>query len=245
MKGCTVNAPTQPKVPAGPIKHPAQPAQPVSQLPAGSRNANFLMTEVLALWERVLVSEMPWSGVREGCAPLHIHGTVVAEGQTQGRTVLDTWDRVRVRHGGAEQILSSVQSGEGYAAAGHCPVHGGHLPGISVCCSTAGQGPSHSDNQALRPPQPTLGGPGDCQWLSPEEGEVGLCVCKQWWSNVNLPGEGGDLLDTLPALALVPQSNIDLLARCLSPPSMPPLPAHRTPVALQGSNENFCIFLSP
>lgn len=61
--------------------------------------------------------------------------------------MLDTWDRVWVRHGGAKQVLSSAQSGEGCAAAGHCPVHGGHLPGISVSCSTAGQEPSHSDNQ--------------------------------------------------------------------------------------------------
>lgn len=104
MKGGTVKTPILPKVPAGPTKYQAYSAQPVSQLPAGSINANFLMTEVLALWARLLVSErantMEWG--EEGCAPLHIHGTATPEGQMQGRTMLDPRDRVWVRHGGAE-----------------------------------------------------------------------------------------------------------------------------------------------
>lgn len=43
---------------------------------------------------------MEWG--EEGCAPLRIRGAVVAEGQTQGRTTVDLWDRVWVRHGGGE-----------------------------------------------------------------------------------------------------------------------------------------------
>lgn len=70
------------------------------------------MTEVLALWARLLVSErtnaMEWG--EEGCAPLHIHGTVLPQGQAQGRTLLDPWDRVwRCR----SKSLAQLRGGEG------------------------------------------------------------------------------------------------------------------------------------
>lgn len=64
-------------------------------------------------------------------------------------------------------------------------------------------------------------------------GRGGWSVCVEAvMEQCQSPRWGSNLLDTLPVLALMPQGNIELLARCLSPPSMPPLPAHRTPVAL-------------
>lgn len=70
------------------------------------------MTEVLALWARLLLSErtnaMEW--VEEGCAPVHVHGTVLPQGQPQGRTTLDPWDRVqRYRR----KSLAQLRGGEG------------------------------------------------------------------------------------------------------------------------------------
>lgn len=59
-----------------------------------------------------------------------------------------------------------------------------------------------------------------------------VCVYGAVMKQCQSPRWGSNLLDTLPALTLGPQDNTELLARCLSPPSMPPLPAYRTPVAL-------------
>lgn len=206
------------------------------------------MTEVLALWVRLLLSErtnaMEW--VEEGCAPVHVHGTVLPQGQPRGRTTLDPWDRVqRYRR----KSLAQLRGGEGWAAAGHSPWQ---LPGISVSCSTA----AHELSQRItgKLVKPETGVPLSPQASPPYFGRSrGLSVTVSWgrggWSvcveavleQCQSPRWGSNLLDTLPALALVPQGNIELLARCLSPPSMPPLPAYRTPVALTREQWEFLL----
>lgn len=129
--------------------------------------------------------------------------------------------------------LAQLRGGEGWAAAGHCPVHGGQLPDIPVSCSAAGHEPSHSEHWCplvlsgvTTPLWVIQGTVGDRLqrkggWSLCVEAVMKQCQSHRWGSN---------LFDTFPALVLMPQGNTELLARCLSPPSMPPLPAHRTPV---------------
>lgn len=245
MKGCTVKAPTLPKVPAGPTKYPAHPAQAV-------RNLYHLQAVEMQIsqWQRSLLfgqgfcflrEPTPWSGARNSVPQF----TFMAQSYHRAshrEPWEDPWDRVwRYRR----KSLAQLRGGEGWAAAWYSPWQ---LPGISVSCSTAAHELSQRITGVPLSPQASPSHFGWSRGLSVTVswGRGGWSVCvEEVLQQCQSPRWGSNLLDTLPALALVPQGNIELLARCLSPPSMPPLPAHRTPVALTREQWEFLLFSFP